>query len=318
LIGVHKPYVGEVLGGIRWFDKTVLYDRRSKNPRHHTWGVIKALCSERLDVAVLLPNSLRTAVIARLSGAKTRVGYARYGRGGLLTHKLYHPRAGRSYLPTPAIDAYLQLAYALDCPIEGHRLDLATTPADEAAADEVWKRLHLPPGQQVVVLNSGGAYGAAKHWPAEHFAALATRIANERRMHVLVVCGPSEKEIARQIVHRASHPSVVSLADQDVSIGLSKACVQRSAMLVTTDSGPRFFGIAFGKPVVTLFGPTHQRWSATHDPQEICLQHKVPCGPCAKRTCPLGHHQCMRDLSVDRVFAAVEAQLNRRRHASAA
>ena len=65
----------------------------------------------------------------------------------------------------------------------------------------------LPPGDRVVVLNSGGAYGAAKQWPAEHFAALARRIVDGGEFSVLVNCGPSEREIAREIVARANDPS---------------------------------------------------------------------------------------------------------------
>jgi heptosyltransferase-2 len=80
-------------------------------------------------------------------------------------------------------------------------------------------------------------------------------------------------------------------------------------MLVTTDSGARFFGVAFDVPVVSLFGPTDVGWTRTHYVREICLQHAVPCGPCGRRTCPLDHHDCMRSLSVDRVYAAVKEQL---------
>ncbi len=247
--------------------------------------------------------------MAWLSGAPRRVGYARYGRGPLLTHKLYHPRQGFGWLPTPAIDAYLQLAYALGCELESPRLELATLPADEAAADAVWKKHNLPPGEQVVVLNSGGAYGAAKLWPSEHFAELARRVAAEQGLAVLVVCGPAEQGEARRIVGMANHPRVVSLAQEPMSIGLSKACIRRSRLLVSTDSGPRFFAVAFDVPLVTLFGPTHSRWSHTHYAGEIRLQHAVPCGPCGRRTCPLGHHECMRSLSVERVYAAVLAQL---------
>ncbi|HEV3137474.1 MAG TPA: glycosyltransferase family 9 protein, partial [Pirellulales bacterium] len=111
------------------------------------------------------------------------------------------------------------------------------------------------------------------------------------------------------IVQLADHPRVVSLADEPVSIGLSKACVRRSRLLVTTDSGPRFFAVAFGVPVVSLFGPTDMAWTRTHYSRETCLQHGVPCGPCARRTCPMGHHDCMRLLAVERVYAAVVEQL---------
>ena len=78
--------------------------------------------------------------------------------------------------------------------------------------------------------------------------------------------GPDERESAREIVRAADHPHVVSLADQPLSIGLSKACVRRSALMITTDSGPRHFAAAFGTPVITLFGPTHIAWTRTYHP----------------------------------------------------
>lgn len=188
-------------------------------------------------------------------------------------------------------------------------MEAATTAQDEVAADRIWRKFGLPPGNEVVVLNNGGAFGAAKLWPNEHFAELARRIAVEQGLSVLVNCGPAEKQIAAEIVRQANHPRVVSLADEDVPIGLSKACIRRSRLLVTTDSGPRFFGVAFGVPTVSLFGPTHIAWSRTHMAHEICLAHKVPCGPCMKRVCPLGHHSCMRNLTVATVMAAIERQL---------
>ena len=135
---------------------------------------------------------------------------------------------------------------------------------------------------------------------------------------MLITCGPAERRVAREIVELACHPRVVSCADEALSIGLSKACIRRSRLLVSTDSGPRFFAVAFGLPVITLFGPTEIGWTRTHYRREICLQHAVPCGPCARRTCPLGHHECMRSLSVDRVYAAVLAQLATAAGASAA
>jgi heptosyltransferase-2 len=76
-------------------------------------------------------------------------------------------------------------------------------------------------------------------------------------------------------------------------------------MVVSTDSGPRFLAIAFGKPVVSLFGPTDPAATATRYPLETCLSLSLDCQPCMARTCPLVHHRCMRDLSVDHVYSAV-------------
>jgi heptosyltransferase-2 len=207
------------------------------------------------------------------------------------------------------VDYYLNLAYLLGCLRESPRLELATLAEDEQAADLAWQRLGLSPHEPVVALNTGGAFGVAKSWPTEHFAQLAARIAVEHGLHVVTLCGPSERQLAAEIASRANHPRVLSLAEQTLSIGLTKACVRRSRLLVTTDSGPRHFAAAFDVPVVTLFGPTHQAWSETYYPRATALQIPVDCGPCQQRVCPLGHHRCMRDLKVDQVYRAVERQL---------
>jgi heptosyltransferase-2 len=243
------------------------------------------------------------------SGARERFGYGGQARSWLLTNRLDQPLADDG-APLATIDAYRQLAEAAGCEPTSPRLELATTDADEVAANAVWQRLRLPPGDRVVVLNSGGAYGAAKQWPVEHFAALARRIVDGGEYSVLVNCGPSERAIARDIVAKANDRRVASLADEEqLPVGLTKACLRRSRLLVTTDSGPRFFGIAFGRPVVTLFGPTDPIRTKTHYHAETCVSLALDCQPCMARTCPLVHHRCMRDLSVDQVYDVVAKKL---------
>jgi heptosyltransferase-2 len=117
--------------------------------------------------------------------------------------------------------------------------------------------------------------------------------------------------MARRIAEESRSPHVFSLSDSPLSLGLTKAVVKRSDLLVTTDSGPRHFAAAFNRPVVSLFGPTHIGWTETYFAKETCLQKKLPCGPCQQRACPLGHHRCMRDLTPAEVFAAAERLLTR-------
>jgi len=129
-----------------------------------------------------------------------------------------------------------------------------------------------------------------------------------------VLCGPAEREQARRIVTVADHPAVVTLAGLDavggpgLSLGLTKACVRRADLLVTTDSGPRHFAHAFDRPVVTLFGPTHVAWTETYHTRAVHLQKKVDCGPCQRRVCPLDH-RCMKTLSPAEAFDAAEGLL---------
>lgn len=315
LVGVMRPYVSEVLAGTTWLDEEILYKPNEKEGDLQGKVATARLRAARPDAVVLLTNSLRTGWMAWRSGAPQRIGTARNLRGPLLTNRVKEPKEGSGWRAKRAtistIDAYLKVAYAAGCGLEAPQLELATTEEDEQAANAIWRVLDLPVTNRVAVINSGGAFGAAKDWPAEHFAALAKRIATEQNLHVLINCGPAERDTARRVAKMAKDRRVVSLADFDVPLGLTKACIRRSRILITTDSGPRFFGIAFGKPVVSLFGPTSPSITETHYDLETPLTLDLDCQPCMQRTCPLGHHRCMQDLSVGHVYEVVTASLVR-------
>ena len=265
-----------------------------------TVPVVRRLRRARFDVAVLFPNSIRSAWIAWLADIPRRVGYrAPRARPAADSDRLHYPRdaAGRR-LPTPIVESYLKLARRLGCPVDSVRTELATTGDDEAAADRrlvgawpglrqesrvpqhrrrIWPRQELA---QHAFRRAGAATCRARPaWPCWFFAG---------RMNVL--------RRGRSCV-AACHPQVVSLADRSLGIGLTKACVRRSALLITTDSGPRHFAAAFNTPVITLFGPTHVSWTRTYHPRAWHVFHPVPCGPCQRPVCPEGHHRCMRELT---------------------
>lgn len=318
IIGVMRPYVAEVLEGTSWLDEYVLYDPKSADRALSSWSLVRRLRSMKLDSIIMLTNSLRTGVIGWLSGARQRVGYVRNGRGFLLTDQIFPPRDRNGFTPVSAVDYYLTLAEHLGCQNVSRELELAATSANEAAADRVWDELGLANGQETITLCPGSAFGPAKHWPTEYFAELATRIVDVRDCNVLVACGPAERENAHEIARLANRDRVVSLADEPLSIGLTKACLRRSQLAVATDSGPRHLAAGFGVPTVALFGSTDPRWSINYNPHEIYLNETVPCGPCAQRVCPLQHHRCMKDLRVERVFEAVHSLLNSSRDTKAA
>lgn len=318
IVGLIKPNVAPTLDGAPWFDDLILFHPQAPQRNRRMPAVISRLRAERYDLAMLLPNSFRSALMAALGGVERRVGYTKGGRGFLLTDRLHYPTDSRGRrIPVPIVESYLALARLLHCPVDSLACELFTTVADEEQTDLAWQRLGLAGDRPVVCLNTGGAFGPAKNWPDGHFATLADRLVNELGVRVLVLCGPSERESARAIVAGANHPDVVSLADEPVSIGLSKASVRRSALLITTDSGPRHFAAGFRVPVVSLFGPTHISWTRTYHPLAIHLQQPVPCGPCQKPSCPLGHHRCMTDLHPSDVFDAASRLLTPARRVAA-
>lgn len=310
IIGVARPYLSPLLAGSAWLDALLPWEHKGPGRIGRTWHVARQLRAERLDVLILLRASLSAGLIGPLSGAKRVVGYARRGLQWLLTDPVPPLHFGRHSLPVSAVDDYLHLAESLGCQVTSRQLELATTPADEAAADGVWQRLHLPPGERVLLLNAGGAYGQAKHWPAEYCVSLALRAAEEFGVTTLMLCGPQEREAAAAIENSARHPLVRSLAREDVSFGTTKAIIRRSRLLVTTDSGPRHIAAALGTPTVVLFGPIDPRWSRNYQRDTLELFVPLDCAPCGQRVCPLGHHRCMRDLTVDQVLRAVEKTLN--------
>jgi heptosyltransferase-2 len=315
IVAVVRPYVAGILDGLNLVDGRLLHDPRPQA----LWNGGEAeatagprfgwrLRRERFDAALLLTNTVRSAFWALVSGARQRIGFDHRGRGWMLTDPIPAPPAD---VPHPVLDNYLQLAARLGCQHLNRQTELATSPVAEQQLAAFWKRQRLGAYAKrgVVCLNPGGAFGSAKHWPEESFAELAVLVTSQLKKRVLVLCGPAERESARKIVGLAGHPAVFSLADEKPSLALTISAVRQANVLVTTDSGPRHFAAPFNVPVVTLFGPTHPAWSETYFERSRQLQLQIDCGPCQKRVCPLQHHRCMRDLTVQWVFKATASLL---------
>ncbi|MBI1249253.1 lipopolysaccharide heptosyltransferase II [bacterium] len=309
LIGIMQPYVSDVLEGTNFLDETILWSKKSQDPGQKFWNVASQLRERKIDQAILLPNSLRSAALAWLGGAKQRIGYRRYGRGILLTHGLNPPTEHGQRVPISAVDYYLSLVELAGYEVNSRHCQLGTTPDDDAAARRIWHKFRFF-DRRVIVFNTGGAYGGAKHWPTAYYTELARRLVKDPRNAVLLICGPSERETVRAIEKEVNHSSVRSMATETPTIGLSKAVIRHASLMITTDSGPRHFAAAFDIPSVAIFGPTDPRWAENYNPQELIVSAGAECSPCAQRECPLKHHRCMRDLSVDHVLQTAQTQLD--------
>lgn len=306
IVGVMRPYVAEVLAGTSLYNETIL--NAGQGISRGVFALARRLRAADIDQAILFTNSFRTALASWLGGCRQRIGYQRDGRNWLLTDALSPITTSKGrYQPSPIIDAYNLLAEQSGTPQPGYQMELSTSAADEANADEVWQKFDMSIHRPVVAMNPGAAFGAAKQWPTDYFARLARMLVDRMDAQVLVLCGPQERELAQQIVQQSERDDVYSLANAKLSLGLTKAAVRRSDLLITTDSGPRHFAAAFGCPVVSLFGPTHIEWTETYYPRAVHLQHRLPCGPCQQRVCPLpgsDHHRCMTELMPEEVYSA--------------
>ena len=307
-----RRYVAELLAGTDLCDDQVFWPEKrnrfggpghAERGRGGTLDLIHFLRRERFDLAVLLTNSFRSALVVRLAGVARRVGYARDGRSWLLTDQLKPLRKNGAFVPVPALDYYNDVARHLGCEDVGDRLFLSTTEDDEAAID---RRLGTPASDRaLVVLNPGANYGSAKCWPAEKYAALADELVERYGARVVASLGPKECEIADRLRRAARRPLEV-FNDPPLGLGPLRALIRRCDLLITNDTGPRHFAAAFDVPVITLFGSSDPAWTETRHPKERIVKLDLDCQPCMERVCPLKHHDCMTRLDPEMVLRAAD------------
>ncbi len=298
-----RPYVREVLEPCSWCNE-VFFWSGSKNKakqQHDFLRLASGLRKRKFEVALLLSNSFRAALLAKLAGIKIRVGYTRDGRSLLLTVKMMPDRIDGKYIAVPMVHYYGALARYMGCTVDENRLELPVREGDRQLVDELLAREGIGADEKFIAINPGAAYGSAKCWLPERFAEVADGLRQRTGMRSVVVYGPGEQEIANKIVQCAGGAAVVP--PEMVPLGLLKGLVQRCELLVTNDTGPRHFGKAFGKPVVTIFGSTDPRWTEMVYPQERKVRVEVPCGPCMLKRCPRDH-RCMQLVTAEAVCGA--------------
>ncbi len=315
-----RAHLEEILSGHQWADEIIRWPATVKGQsrpkrRQGFLGFAAELRDKHYDWAVLFSNSFRAALLARLAGIRCRIGYDRDGRGLLLTDKLLPERYNGKYVPVPMTRYYNAIARYLGCRTCSDRPELYTAPQEEAEVDRLLAAAKISPGRPIVVLNPGSSFGPAKRWLTERFAEVADRLVEENDAAVFVACGPKEIDTARQVAGRMQHGCVV-LDKPVLPLGPTKALIRRADLLITNDTGPRHFGNAFGVPTVTIFGPTHQQWTATDSPNERAIQVPVDCGPCMKRKCPLDH-RCMSRVTGEMVMQAARELLAKRTQSAA-
>jgi heptosyltransferase-2 len=258
------------------------------------------LRQQRYAAVVLLPNSLRAALYARLTGAPVRVGYATDGRGWLLTHPV---AAGSDGDPLHQVEAYLRVVGVLGIPIVERYPRLTPTVKAETAAQRLWDANGLRREERVLGVCPGAAFGPAKRWWPARFAALADRLIAEAGWRVVFFGSAHESALVEQIRALMAHDAV-SFAGQD-TLDTFVALAARCAVMITNDSGSMHIASAVGTPVVSIFGPTDPRRTAPMSAAATVLRRDLPCSPCFRTACPYADHPCMRLIEVDEAFRAV-------------
>ncbi|MHC4416069.1 MAG: lipopolysaccharide heptosyltransferase II [Planctomycetota bacterium] len=255
-----RPGLDELLEGTPWLDDMLVATHRSLLGLPQ---MARRVRRPRPQATLLLPNSFRAAVVARLSGAPRRIGYDRFGRRPLLTDT---PSFKRRSLPVATLEYYAALAeWALGMDRIDRRMELAVTDRQRSAAQRL---LHGVP-RPFVLLNPG-ANKPRKRWPARNFAAVADRLAETHGLAAVASGSAGDRGVLEALIGAAT-TTVHDLAARGVTLGSLKAVIREARLTITNDTGPRHMAAALGTPVVTLFGPTDPRWTTIGCPHEQIL-----------------------------------------------
>jgi heptosyltransferase-2 len=266
------------------------------------------------DAVLLLSNSFGSAWRAFRAGVKPRAGSALSGRRWLLQRSLRPPtRDGRRLSnPTAVLQRDVAGLFGIAVPdLHPHLVVREELVREERAR---LQRLGVDLARGYVLCCPGAAYGAAKLWPVEHFAAALDALHERHGLRAVVTGGPGEEALCDEVARRTRH-GAVSLAREERDLARLKALVRESRLLLVGDSGPRWYAAAFDVPCVSVLGPNDPLLTATSlEHARIVRRADLECSPCMQRVCPLGHHACMRELPPERVLEAAEELLVQSQH----
>ena len=250
------------------------------------------------DTALLLPNSFHAALSAVRAGIPERWGYRTDWRGQLLTRAVYPPSGLHQ------AEYYQQLVHALGFPNGPLEPRLTVSPQVRESARALLVTVGWDERLPLVVLAPGAAYGGAKRWPPERFAALATDLASDG-VQTAVIGSQGDRGTANEV--RAREPRVIDLVGR-TDLAQLAGVLAMARTLVTNDSGAMHLAAAVGTRVTAVFGPTDERATRPLGDGHSVVTGSVWCRPCMLRECPLDH-RCMRSIDVATVTAAARRSL---------
>ncbi len=300
-------HLTSLLGGGDLFDESAALARGASRAERR--ANVRALAALHADLAVILPHSFRSAWEVFRAGVPSRAGYRREGRGWLLTESLRPHRIEGRIVPVPMVFQYLELVALLGASGDGAGPALPVSDGARGAAERELLRLGHRAGERLIALNPGASFGPSKVWPIAYLAEVADALQREAGTRAIILCGPGEEGLARELRSRMTTPPL-DMAGAPLPLDTTKAVLERAALLITTDTGPRHIAVAVGTPALVLMGPTDPRYTHSHLGPSLVLRRDVPCGPCHLKVCPLDH-RCMREILPADVLLAARHLLER-------
>lgn len=264
------------------------------------------------DLAVIMPNSLESAITALISRIPRRIGYNKDARGLLLTDPVPVPEwKNRRH----EVFYYLNLIAQVEKRVLGRetvstawpdgRLEVSNE-RKQAARDRL-EAAGIDLSLKTVSLGMGSTNGPARRWPIERYVDLAGRLISEYNANILLMGSEAESSLADEIVAGCGGRPVD--LTRGVGVGEAAALLSVSDLMIANDMGLGHVAAAVGTDTITICGPTNPETTRPFAEHALVIRKQVECSPCLLRECPIDH-RCMTQVSVDEVFTAAAMRLD--------
>jgi len=317
------PHIVQLFREHPVIDRTLEYHH--KGGKKGLLSTVREIRQNDFSMAVLFPNSFRSAMMVRLAGVPLRAGYSRDGRGFLLNIPVrFEHRIKRLH----HIEYYLHLESVLSASFPHGERTEKTYPPDgpyptTRSYKDKWLHLsdkeleeardilsshHITSDDLIIGIHPGASYGSSKRWHPWRFALTARALIQQFKGKVIVFGGDTEVGIAEEIGKKAGVP-LVSMAGK-TSIRELMALIAHCRLFITNDSGPMHIAAASGVPVVAIFGSTDPSITGPIGSGHVVIKKDIPCSPCFKRSCP-ANLECMDLVDVEDVLEGVRKILGK-------
>jgi lipopolysaccharide heptosyltransferase I len=295
----------EILDLVPAIDHRLLITDRSGAGGASWLTAIRGLRETHYDVAIDLQGLLKSAVIARLSGASTVVGfsgkYARESLARVFYTNVHDPGGDGMYASSETrhvVEINLGMLKAIGISPGPPEFPLANVASDVAES------MTEAAGGAYALLNPGAAW-PNKRWPTSRLAALAIALRARRNLKSVVLWGPGESDLAQDVVATAAGAAILSPA---TSVADLVALARTASVMVSGDTGPTHIAAAVGTPIVGIYGPTRPERNGPWLPEDETVSRAAICQCHHFRQCKV-EKMCLLDIEVEEVLAAVERRL---------
>ena len=278
------------------------------------WGLRKQLAKQiqgkEYQACFVLPNSFKSALIPWLANIPLRIGYRGEMRLGLINVSL--PNPSKIHRP-PMVEHYLALSHLLNdaeqstTQVITPHLNISESARNSLQAKLAHAHINASSTSPIYVFCPGAEYGITKRWPTEHFAALANQLLSSNpSSHIVLLGSQGDQVLGQEITAKVQHKAQIhdwcghtTLDEAIALIGMSKA-------VLSNDSGLMHIAAALRVPQIAIFGSSDPAHTPPRSDKAKVIWLNLPCSPCHKRECPLGHLKCLNDILPQQVQQALD------------